>query len=171
MKRLQPYTRVKHHDAVSTNQESNQQQEQQQVQKNKRIKRILLMDDEDDVILAMKLVLEENGFKVDSFTDASGALENFTTGLYDLVILDVKMPGMSGFSSYKKIRELDDKVTICLLTAADELYYESLKKCYPSIDENCIIPKPVDNDSLIRKIKSILTIVASSFFDSFSTTN
>ena len=79
----------------------------------------------------MKVVLEENGFKVDSFTDASEALENFTTGIYDLVILDVKMPRMSGFSLHKKIRELDDKVTICFLTAADEVYYEILKKRYP----------------------------------------
>jgi DNA-binding response OmpR family regulator len=60
----------------------------------------------------MKLVLQENGFKVDLSTYASEALENFTSGLYDIVILDVKMPGMSGFRLYKKIRELDDKVTI-----------------------------------------------------------
>jgi DNA-binding response OmpR family regulator len=62
------------------------------------IKRILVVDDEYDVGLTIKLVLEENGFKVDSFNDASEALENFTTGIYDLVILDVIMEGMSGFS-------------------------------------------------------------------------
>jgi CheY-like chemotaxis protein len=55
----------------------------------KRIKRILLVDDEDDVNLTIRLILENNGFKVDSFTNASQALENFTAGLYDLVILDV----------------------------------------------------------------------------------
>ena len=86
--------------------------------------------------------------------DASEALENFTSGIYDLVILDVKMPRMSGFSLHKKIRELDDKVTICFLTAADEVYYEILKKCYHNIDETCVIRKPVDNDSLLRQIKS-----------------
>jgi PleD family two-component response regulator len=85
---------------------------QLQVQKNKRIKRILLVDDEYDVNLVMKLVLEENGFKVDSFTDASQALENFRTGLYDLVMLDVKMPAMDGFSLYEKIKKLDDKVMV-----------------------------------------------------------
>ena len=51
-----------------------------------------LVDDEPHIILVMKLVLEENGFKVDSFTDVSEALENFRTGIYDLVIVDVKMP-------------------------------------------------------------------------------
>ena len=43
-----------------------------------------------DIILVMKVVLEENGFIVDSFTDASEALENFRTGRYDLVIVNIR---------------------------------------------------------------------------------
>jgi len=104
----------------------------QQVQKNKRI---LLVDDERDLNVAIRIVLEENGFKVDSFTDPSQALENFTADLYDLVILDVKLPGMDGFSLYTKIKKLDDEVRICFLTAADKAYYENLKKHYSSIKE------------------------------------
>ena len=49
------------------------------------------MDDEYDVNFVIKLILEQNGFKVDSFTDASEAL-NFRPGLYDLVIVHVKLP-------------------------------------------------------------------------------
>ena len=55
---------------------------QQLSQKDNGIKRILVVDDEYDVSLTIKAVLEENGFKVDSFTDASQALENFRNGLY-----------------------------------------------------------------------------------------
>ncbi len=88
--------------------------------------------------------------------DASQALENFTAGIYDLVILDVKMPETDGFSLYEKIKKLDDKVAICFLTAADYDYYEISKKKHPSINENCVIHKPVDNESLLRQIKSIL---------------
>ena len=119
-------------------------------------KRILVVDDEYDITLAIKVVLEENGFIVDSFNDASQALENFMTGIYDLVILDVKMPKMDGFSLYEKIKKLDDKVAICFLTAAGDAYYQILKKRYPNINKNCVIHKPVDNESLIRQIKSIL---------------
>jgi DNA-binding response OmpR family regulator len=97
-----------------------------------------------------------SGFIVDSFNDASHVLENFMTGIYDLVILDVKMPEMDGFSLYEKIKKLDDKVVICFLTAADYAYYEISKKKHPSINENCVIHKPVDNESLLRQIKSIL---------------
>ena len=63
---------------------------------------------------------------------------------------------MSGFSLYDEIRRLDDKVPICFLTAADELYYETLAKSHPNIDESCIIHKPVDNDSLVRQLKYIV---------------
>ena len=128
----------------------------QQSQKDNRMKRILVVDDEYDVSLVMKLILEENGFKVDSFTDATEALESFSTGLYDLAILDVIMPEMDGFSLYEMIKKLDDKVIICFLTATDDAYYEILKKNYPNIDESCIIHKPVDNESLLRQINSIL---------------
>ena len=139
-------------DVFTRERESNQQQ----VQKNKRIKRILLVDYEYDVNFAVKVVLEKNGFKVDSFTDASEALENFRPGLYDLVILDVILPTMDGFSLYEKIKKLDDKVRICFLTASGDAYYEILKKNYPNINENCVIYKPVDNESLLRRIKSVL---------------
>jgi DNA-binding response OmpR family regulator len=136
-------------DVFNRERESNRQQ----VEKNKKI---LLVDDEHDVNVTIRIVLEENGFKVDSFTDASQALENFTAGLYDLVILDVKLPGMDGFSLYTKIKKLDDKVRICFLTAVDKAYYENLKKHYSNIKENCVIYKPVDNESLLEVIKSVL---------------
>jgi CheY-like chemotaxis protein len=67
-------------DVFSRERKSNQQQ----VQKNKRKKRILLVDDEYDANFTIKLVLEKNGFRVDSFTDASGALENFRAGAIDV---------------------------------------------------------------------------------------
>jgi CheY-like chemotaxis protein len=123
------------------------------VQKNKRI---LLVDDERDVNLTIRLILEENGFNVDSFTDASQALENFTPGLYDLVMLDVRLPVMDGFTVYEKIKKMDDKVKICFLTASDRTYYDILKKNYPSINENCVIYIPADCESLLRLIKSVL---------------
>jgi len=60
-------------------------------------KRILVVDDEPDVIFTLKIVLEENEFKVDSFTDPLLALQNFKEqdGMYDMIILDIKMPKMN----------------------------------------------------------------------------
>ena len=85
------------------------------------------------------------------------ALQNFKSGLYDLIILDVKMPVMNGFGLYQAIRKLDDKVKICFLTAACDFYYEAFgKQAFRNIDEKCIIQRPVENELLIKQIKSII---------------
>ncbi|HEX5981026.1 MAG TPA: response regulator, partial [Nitrososphaeraceae archaeon] len=70
-------------------------------------KRILIVDDEPDVNLALRIVLEDNSFIVDSFNDPLRALENFKANLYDLIILDIKMPKKDGFEVYKEILKID----------------------------------------------------------------
>jgi PleD family two-component response regulator len=74
-----------------------QNRQQQLVKNNTGEKRILVVDDEYDTNLTLKVVLEGSGFKVDSFTDPLAALRDFKSGLYDLALIDVKMPGMHGF--------------------------------------------------------------------------
>ena len=121
--------------------------------------RILIVDDEDDVNLLFKMVLEDNGFKVHTFNDPLEALENFTAGSYDLLLLDMLMPNMNGFELYEKIRMLDDKIKICFLTASGINHEEIRKKvAYATIDypENCFIIKPIENEELIKTIKSQL---------------
>jgi DNA-binding response OmpR family regulator len=121
------------------------------------VKRILVVDDERDINLTLKFVLEGNDFKVDSFTNPLVALQNFKDGLYDLVLLDVKMPVMNGFGLYQAIRKLDDKVKICFLTAVSDVYYEAFgNQAFPKIDEVCIIQKPIENELLVKRIKSIV---------------
>ena len=81
-------------------------------------KNILLIDDEPDITFTIKNILEDNGFKVDSFTDPIKALKSYRMNFYDLIILDIKMPKMDGFQLCTKIREIDPKVKICFLTAS-----------------------------------------------------
>jgi DNA-binding response OmpR family regulator len=83
------------------------------------MKRILVVDDELDSNLTLKLVLEDNGFKVDAFTDLLLALENFKAGLYVMLILDKNMPKMSGPELYNEIKKIDNKARVCFLTATE----------------------------------------------------
>ena len=78
-------------------------------------KRILIVDDEADINTALREIFESNGFTVDSFENPRHALENFKPHFYDLLILDIKMPGMSGFSYYREIKKLDEKMKVCFL--------------------------------------------------------
>jgi DNA-binding response OmpR family regulator len=122
---------------------------------NKSTKRILIIDDEDDLNLVFKVVLEDSGFKVDTFSKPVLALENFKNGLYDLVILDMKMPKMDGLTAYQEIRKIDDKVEICLLTAGD-LNDEVFGKVFPTLNkEDRFIRKPINNEELVKRVKQM----------------
>lgn len=66
------------------------------------------------------------------------------------------MPQMSGFELYNKIKEIDDKVRVCFITAFEE-YYDEFKKLFPHLKEaECYIRKPVGMEDLIRIVKSHL---------------
>ncbi len=121
--------------------------------------RIMVVDDEDDVILQLRVVLEDNGFKVDSFNEPLLALENFKADLYDLLILDIKMPKMNGFELYKQIKKVDNKVKTMFLTALTELqeYEEFRKEVSPKLGERYFVPKPIENDDLIKRVNKILS--------------
>jgi DNA-binding response OmpR family regulator len=82
-------------------------------------KNILLVDDESDITFTIKNILEENGFKVDEFNDPILALNNYQVNIYDIIILDIKMPKMDGFKLFTKIKEKDPKVKICFFTAVN----------------------------------------------------
>ena len=119
--------------------------------------RILIVDDEDDINLLFKMVLEDKGYKIDTFNDPLVALQNFTDGAYDLLLLDMLMPNMNGFELYQKIRMIDDKVKICFLTASG-INHEEFKKKADSIatTENCFIIKPIENEDLIKRVNEQL---------------
>ena len=121
--------------------------------------RIMVVDDEDDIILELRVVLEENGFKVDSFNDPLLALENFKANLYDLLILDIKMPKVNGFELYKQIKKIDNNVKTMFLTALTELqeYEEFRKEVFPKLGERYFVPKPIENEDLLKRVNKILS--------------
>jgi len=124
-------------------------------------KKILLVDDEPDVTYTIKKIVEDNGFKADSFNDPILALNYYKVDFYDLVILDIKMPKMDGFELYTKIREKDPKVKICFLTAI-AMFNEEFRKIRlvlgKTINEDYFIQKPVEMEDLLKKLTSIMNI-------------
>ena len=118
--------------------------------------KILVVDDEPDLTQVSTLALEYHGFKVDSFNDPQEALTKYEPGLYDLVILDIKMPKMDGFELYNEIKKKDNNANVCFLTAG-ELYYEEFrKKEYCTIDRNLFLRKPIENEELVKQITKMI---------------
>ena len=118
--------------------------------------RILVVDDDRDISNLYKLSLEHDGFIVYSFNDPLLALSNYKAGAYDLLLLDINMPQMNGFELYQKIRLVDDYPKICFISAFDE-YETEFKELFPDLNEaDCFIRKPIELESLTKKVKSRL---------------
>lgn len=119
------------------------------------MKKILIVDDDEDILFTIKSVLQESGFMVDSFNNARSALENFVPDLYNVAVLDIKMPQMNGFELYEKIVDIDTKVKVIFLTALAELgdYKGFKKKVFPKWGERHFVQKPIENEDLIERVK------------------
>ena len=121
-------------------------------------KRILIVDDEVDITLSFSLALEDSGlFEVETSNDPLVTLSNYRPNYYDLLLLDIRMPAMNGFELYDKIKKLDNKVKVCLISAYD-VDYDALREQFPSLEIDCLLPrgvirKPIQIAKLIERIE------------------
>jgi DNA-binding NtrC family response regulator len=123
---------------------------------NRPLRRILLVDDEVDVISVFKMILEMNGYEVDAYTDPTSALDDFKPNFYGLLLLDIRMPTINGFELYRKMRNIDDKVSVCFITAFED-YREEFKESFPMLDEfKYFIRKPKAIEDLVNHVATIL---------------
>jgi DNA-binding response OmpR family regulator len=114
--------------------------------------RILIVDDEEDITSILRKGLEQYGFTVTTFNDPLAALSNFKADLYEMILLDIKMPKMDGFELYQEIEKIDDKVKVCFMTAF-EVYFDALKELFPdSYSSVCFIRKPFAIQEFVKRI-------------------
>jgi two-component system, OmpR family, response regulator ChvI len=114
-------------------------------------KRILIVDDEPDITESFGIALEDSGFEVDKFNDPAIALASFRPTLYNLLILDIKMPKMDGFELYDKIEKIDKNVKVFFISAF-EIDHAAMRKKYPTLKIENFIPKPILIPELIKRI-------------------
>lgn len=115
--------------------------------------RILLVEDEEDIAQSFSLAIQKDGFIVDTYNDPLIVLSNFKTDLYDLILLDIKLPNMDGFELYEKIRDMDKRVKVCFISGY-QMNYLALREQGLEID--CFISKPVKIEDLLKRINAEL---------------
>lgn len=121
--------------------------------------RILLVEDERNVAAFIKKGLEEEFYSVDIAEDGTEGLLMAKSNDYDLIILDIMLPGMDGIEICKKIRERDRKVPILMLTAVDSI--ESKVQGLESGADD-YLTKPFAFSELLARIKALLRRVPDS---------
>lgn len=114
----------------------------------------MIIDDEADITFIFKIILEDAHFIVDVFNDPVEALSFYKKNYYDLVLLDLRLPGLSGFEMYYKILEIDDKAKICFLTSSEQIHL--IHKNGKSIPNSVtVIQKPIENSIFVQRVKEI----------------
>src|SRR4030042_5394802 len=115
--------------------------------------KILIVDDELSVRTSLNEWFLEDGFKVETAESAEDALYKMHRGPFDLILLDIKMPGMDGITLQKKIKEIDADVVIIIMTA-----YASVETAVEALKLGAFdyVTKPFDPDDLSRLVRNAL---------------
>ena len=106
-------------------------------------KRILAIDDDETIRKIYMYAFKDTGYKVDTATSGESGLELQRKIKYDLIFLDIHMPGMNGIEVLREIRKTDEDVPIYIVTA---FYKKFLEKIGSAIEEGLkfeIIHKPI----------------------------
>ena len=113
-------------------------------------KHILLVDDDETIITPFQLMLQDIGYKVDTALTGRQALEKARETDYQMAILDIKLPDISGIEVARKIRKQQDDIHFIIISGYPELA-DSIEAINVGIDE--ILLKPIRPDELLRAVK------------------
>lgn len=115
--------------------------------------RILVVEDEEAIRTGLIDVLVFHGYDVDSAATGPNGLEKALTGTFDLILLDIMLPGMDGYEICNRIRTEDRNQAIIMLTAktSDEDIVQGLK-----LGADDYVPKPFSIQQLVLRIQAVL---------------
>lgn len=114
--------------------------------------RVLIVDDDQGLVSLLQRFLQNEGFQVYAVYDHRSGLEAVLTGEYDVVILDVMLPGGSGFELLKSLRA-SSRVPVILLTARGDAV-DRILGLESGADD--YVPKPFDPRELVARIRAVL---------------
>jgi two-component system alkaline phosphatase synthesis response regulator PhoP len=116
-------------------------------------RRILLIEDEPTLVITLRDRLTSEGYAVESAGDGTTGLERASTGSFDLVILDVMLPGQNGFDVCKELRRRGSEVPILMLTARSQPVEKVIGLKLGADD---YLTKPFDMMELLARAESLL---------------
>ena len=116
-------------------------------------RKILVIEDEKKIADTLKMGLTENGFYVEVAYDGKIGYQLFSSGKFDLVILDINLPGMNGYELCKAIRYKDPSMMVIMLTSMSTL--ENKIEGYDAGADDYLV-KPFEFRELLLKIRALL---------------
>jgi Response regulators consisting of a CheY-like receiver domain and a winged-helix DNA-binding domain len=114
--------------------------------------RVLVIDDERAVLESVTMLLEDEGYKVSAYADPRSAVANFARTAPDIVVLDLKMPGLTGFEVLRKIRAQSGVPVVFLTSRDDEI--DEVEGLRQGADD--YLTKPYSSHLLLARLEAIL---------------
>ena len=115
-------------------------------------RRVLVVDDDDDIRLLLQELLTRAGYRVETAPDGRAALRVFHERPPDLVVLDLSMPGLDGFETLERLRDLSDAPVILLTARSGEI--DKVRGFRAGADD--YIVKPFGRQELLARIAALL---------------
>ncbi|HUY66963.1 MAG TPA: response regulator transcription factor [Acidimicrobiales bacterium] len=114
--------------------------------------RILVVDDEPYITDVVTAALRFEGFSCDEAATGPEALSRVRTGAYDLIVLDVMLPGIEGFEVCRRLRQEGDRTPVLFLSARDA----TQDKVTGLVDGDDYVTKPFSIDELVARVRAVL---------------
>ncbi len=114
--------------------------------------KVLVVDDNVDLCRNIADILELKGYEIACVYDATQAIDEYLQQSFDMVIMDIKMPGINGLEALKVLKQINPQVIVILITAfADDLLFKE------DIESSSytVFRKPIDVDKLIDLLERL----------------
>ena len=119
-------------------------------------KRILVIDDDEAIRKSFTLALMGSGYEVETAESGEKGIEKAGSGRYDLIYLDLKMPGLNGVETLQELRKRDRDIPIYIATAFYGEYFQGLQEATKDGIDFEILQKPLSGDQIAAITRSIL---------------
>ncbi|MBS3905422.1 MAG: response regulator [Syntrophaceae bacterium] len=118
-------------------------------------KKVLVIDDELLILDLVRNIFEREGIEVDTVSNGESALNKLKKRIYDLIIIDLKMPGLDGMSLYQEIVKRNLKLSNRILFFTGDTISSETRTFFEEIQAEYIF-KPFDNTDFLKSVKRIL---------------
>ncbi|RTR06433.1 response regulator transcription factor [Halomonas nitroreducens] len=117
--------------------------------------KVLVVDDEPNIVLSLEFLMQQAGFEVTTAGDGEAALACIATDTPDLVLLDISLPGISGFDVLERLRADPAlaRLPIIMLTAHGR---EVEREKGLALGADDYVTKPFSTQALVEKVKALL---------------
>jgi DNA-binding response OmpR family regulator len=119
-------------------------------------KRILVIDDDSAVRKSFVLALEDEDYQVDTAESGEQGIDMTSNTEYDLIFLDLKMPGINGVETLIRLRNAGYKMPIYIVTAFHKEFTDQLRVAAEEGYEFEVMQKPIESQDLVRLTSAIL---------------